>query len=31
MNCAKTAVDLGGLKEAHIRWGCILTQPGEYD
>ena len=24
-------VDSGGSKEACIRWGCTLTQPGEYD
>jgi len=23
-------VDSGGLKEACIRWGCTLVQPGEY-
>jgi len=24
-------MDLGGYKEARIRWGCTLPQPGEYD
>jgi len=24
-------VDSGGSKEAWIRWGCTLAQPGKYD
>jgi len=24
-------VDLGGSKEARVRWGCTLAPPSEYD